>query len=140
MIVLDTNVVSELMRSDPSPAVIDWVDRQADSTLYLTTPTLAEIRFGIAALPEGRRRALLNTTFEDQIRPLFKDRILDFDEPSSIAYADLRATARAKGLAISNADALIAAVAKANRHIVATRDAMPFEASGVRVINPFEVS
>ena len=70
MIVLDTNVVSELMRARPDPQVVDWVDRQAESTLFLTAITLAEIRFGIAAMPRGKRGAELGTAFEDGIRPL----------------------------------------------------------------------
>ena len=78
MIVLDTNVVSELMRSAPSQSVIDWVDRQADITLYLTSLTLAEIRYGIASLPAGRRRSDLSDAFEHRIRPLFADRVLSF--------------------------------------------------------------
>ena len=92
---------------------------------------------GIAALPAGRRRTKLSTTFEDDIRPLFGHRVLDFDEAAAREYAALRATARTKGLAIGDADALIAATVRAHRFYIATRDTAPFEGAGVRVINPF---
>ena len=137
MIVLDTDVVSELMRADPRPGVLKWVDKQAASTLFLTSLNLAEIRYGLAALPPGKRRSTLIATFEDGIRPMFGDRVLDFDEPASKEYAALRATARSTGQAISDADALIAAIARAHRYAVATRDVRPFEAARVHVINPF---
>lgn len=140
MIVLDTNVVSELMRPNPSAAVVAWVDRQAQSTLFLTTLSLAEIRYGIAALPAGSRRVGLDQVFEDQIRPLFDDRVLDFDERASREFAHLRADARARGAAIADVDALIAAVARVHQFDVATRDTAAFEAAGLRVINPFEAA
>lgn len=138
MIILDTNVVSELMRARPDPIVVAWADRQAESSLFLTAISLAEIRFGIAALPRGRRRDTLSTAFENGIRPLFGNRILAFDEPASIAYAEIRAEAREDGLAIANVDAMIASIARVHRYDVATRDVAPFEVAGVRVTNPFE--
>lgn len=137
MIVLDTNVISELMRAQPSPSVVSWVDRQLDSTLYLTVLTLAEIRFGIAALPKGRRRTALTRAFEDGIRPLFADRILNFDEQASIEYAELRANAHRRGVALSDVDALIGAIVRTHRCQIATRDEGPFKAAGLHVINPF---
>lgn len=137
MIVLDTNVVSELMRSSPSASVVGWVDRQADETLYLAAWTLAEIRFGIASLPQGKRRETLSRTFEEAIRPLFRDQILGFDEAASETYAELRARCRSNGTAISDADAHIAAVARAHRCHIATRDVAPFRAAGLHVVNPF---
>lgn len=137
MIILDTNVVSELMRAQPDPAVIAWADRQHELTLHVTTITLAEIRFGLAALPHGRRRERLTAVFEDGIRPLFADRVCDFDESASHEYAALRSAARDQGLAIGDVDAMIAAIARSRRFDVATRDVSPFEAAGLRVINPF---
>lgn len=137
MIILDTNVVSELMRSSPHPGVVGWVDRQHDVTLFLTTITLGEIRFGIAALPPGRRRDALRETFEASILPMFGGRVLSFDEPASAAYAEIRADARERGRAIGDVDAMIAAIAREHRFAVATRDVAPFEAAGVSVIDPF---
>lgn len=137
MIVLDTNVVAELMRSAPDATVIRWVDAQADSTLFLTTFTLAEIRYGIAALPDGRRRTGLSVAFEDRIRPIFEDRILDFDEAASRAYAKIRTRMRAVGHAIGDLDALIAAVVIAHGARLATRDVRPFAAPGITVVDPW---
>lgn len=137
MIILDTNVVSELMRAKPDAGVVDWADRQADTTLYLTAITLAEIRFGIAALPRGHRREALRDVFEAGIRPMFGGRVLAFDEPASSAYAEIRARARRQGAAIGDVDGMIAAIARAHGFTVATRDVAPFEAAGVPVIDPF---
>lgn len=75
------------MRADPRPRVLQGVDQQAASTLYLTSLNLAEIRYGLAALPRGKRRTTLIATFEDGIRPMFGDRVLDFDEPAPKEYA-----------------------------------------------------
>lgn len=137
MIVLDTNVISELMLARPAASVVAWVDRQLESTLYLTALTLAEIRFGIAALPKGQRRTALSRAFEGGIRPMFADRILDFTEAASKEYAELRSDARRRGVAIDDADALIAAIVRANRFHIATRDERPFKAAGLQVANPF---
>jgi predicted nucleic acid-binding protein len=125
------------MRWSPDPGVLTWADRQADPTLFVTTITLAEIRFGIAVLPRGRRRTTLTEAFEVGIRPLFANRVLNFDEPASKSYATLRAEARRRGDAIGNLDAMIAAIARVHRFAIATRDATPFEAVGVAVIDPF---
>lgn len=138
MIILDTNVLSELMRANPEPRVVEWVDRQSELTLFITTITLAEIRYGIAALPRGKRRTALRTTFDEGIRPMFGTRVLDFDEDASIRYAELRSSMRAAGSAIGDVDAFIAAIARAHRFEVATRDVAPFAAAGVHVVNPFD--
>ena len=138
MIILDTNVISELMRPAPSGAVLEWVDKQAVLTLYVTAITLGEIRSGIAVLPDGRRKIDLAQNFEDGIRPLFGDRVLSFDEPASQAYSLLRATARAQGLAIGNVDGLIAGIARTHGFAIATGDVSPFCAAGLQVINPFD--
>jgi len=139
VIILDTNVLSEPLRPAPAASVVEWLDAQAPETLYLTTITLAEMRFGIAALPGGKRKTALAERLEDAVVPFFTDRILSFDEPSSREYADLRAQARAQGLSLGDFDSLIAGIARAHHFEVATRDTAPFEAAGVRaVINPFE--
>lgn len=137
MIVLDTNVISEPLRKEPLTAVVEWLDAQPIETLYLTTVSLAEIRYGIEALPDGRRRTRLRELFEAQFMSAFAGRILSFDEPASAAYGELRAKARAAGRAIGDFDALIAAIAVSRDFLVATRDTSPFEAASVGVINPF---
>jgi predicted nucleic acid-binding protein len=137
MILLDTNVVSEPLKASSDPNVLAWIDAQMVETLYLSTISLAELRFGIAALPEGKRRDTLHTRFEQQVLPLFASRILPFDENASQAYAMLRARARAAGQAIAPTDGYIAAIAAAHGFSVATRDTSPFEAAGLAVINPW---
>ena len=137
MILLDTNVVSEPLKASCDVGVLTWIDAQIVETLYLSTISLAELRFGIAALPTGKRKDMLRASFEQRILPLFIGRILPFDMAASEAYAMLRARARADGKAISPADGYIAATAMAHGLIVATRDTGPFEAAGLTVINPW---
>ncbi|KWN07918.1 plasmid stability protein StbB [Burkholderia territorii] len=137
MILVDTNVISEPLRREPSGAVIEWLDAQIVETLFLSAISLAEMRFGVAALPEGRRRDWLEQSIEQRVLPLFRGRILPFDDAASKAYASLRAKARAAGHALAPADGFIAATAAANGLIVATRDVAPFEAAGLRVIDPW---
>ena len=103
----------------------------------MSTISLAELRFGIAALAPGKRRDTLHTSLEQRILPLFVGRILPFDAAASAAYAELRARARAQGKAIAPADGYIAATAMTHALIVATRDIGPFEAAGLTVINPW---
>jgi len=138
MIILDTNVISEPLRQAPESRVIEWIDAQALETLYLSAITVAELRFGMASLPVGKRRDRLQESLEKQILPLFAGRVLPFDMSASQAYSELMAKARAAGLAIGSADGYIAATAAANGMIVATRDVSPFVAAGVDVINPWE--
>lgn len=138
MIILDTNVISEPLRPAPTAQVVSWLDAQAVESLYLTALSLAEVRFGIAALPGGRRKKQLQEGFEGDFVPLFADRVLPFDEPASRSYAELRARARFSGSPIGDFDALIAGIADSRGFVVATRDTLPFEAAGVAVINPFD--
>lgn len=138
MIILDTNVISEPLRPTPNSTVTGWLDAQDIATLHLSTVTLAEVRYGIAALPEGRRRHRLHERFENEVLPLFTDRRLPFGEPDSAACAELRAAARSRGAPLGDLDALIAGTARAHGYAVATRDTAPFESAGLSVINPFE--
>jgi predicted nucleic acid-binding protein len=138
MILLDTNVVSEPLRRVPAPQVIEWLDQQAAETLYLAAITVAELRFGVAALPAGKRRAGLHEQMERVVLPAFAGRILPFDLACTQAYAQAVAKARAAGVAIAQADGYIAAVALTHGLIVATRDPTPFAAAGVPLINPWQ--
>ena len=137
MIVLDTNVISEPLRQVPENRVTEWIDAQALETLYLSAITVAELRFGLAALPAGKRRDRLQASLEKQVLPLFVGRVLPFDMSASQAYSELMAKARAAGLAMGAADGYIAATAAANGMMVATRDVSPFKAAGLDVINPW---
>jgi toxin FitB len=137
MILLDTNIISEALKTVGDEKVLAWMDAQMIETLYLSTISLAELRFGIAALPEGKRRDILNTTLEHRVLPIFSGRILTFNEAASQSYAILRSRARSLGLAIATADGYIAAIAATNGFAVATRDTSPFDAAGLKVINPW---
>ena len=137
MIILDTNVVSEPMKPDASPAVLAWLDRQAAETLYLTTTSMAELLLGIAILPGGKRKEGLDNALSDLMSYLFGSRILTFDQAAAKAYAPLVSRARVSGSTIAVADGQIAAIATANGFAVATRDARPFAAAGVAVMNPW---
>lgn len=137
MILLDTNVISEPLKLAGDPAVSAWIDAQAIETLYLSAISLAELRFGIAVLPDGTRKHRLHASLEQRIIPLFGKRILPFDTAASDTYAALRARARTAGKAFGTVDGYIAAIAAVNGFAVATRDASPFEAAGLAVINPW---
>ena len=138
MILVDTNVISEPLRKAPAARVIDWLDAQPLETLFLSAITVAELRFGVAAAPAGKRRDALHDSLEARVLPLFSGRVLAFDMAASRTYAELMARAREVGLAIGTTDGYIAATAAANGMMVATRDTSPFEAAGVSVINPWE--
>ena len=138
MIVLDTNVVSEAMKPDPHPSVRAWLNNQAAETLYLSSVTLAELLFGIASLPVGKRKDMLAQTL-DGLMELFRDRVLPFDTDAARRYADLDVTAKVGGRGFPIPDGYIAAIAASRRFIVASRDTAPYEAAGVPVINPWEV-
>jgi toxin FitB len=138
MILLDTNVVSELLRIAPDMQVVEWIDAQPVQTLYLSAITVAELRWGVAQLPAGKRRAALNEKLEEGLMPLLAPRVLPFDIDCAQSYADLMAKARSEGRGIATADGFIAAVATANELTIATRDTSPFEAAGLSVINPWE--
>ena len=138
MIVLDTNVVSEAMKPEPHPAVRAWLNNQAAETLYLSSVTLAELLFGIAALPAGKRKDMLAQAL-DGLMGLFRDRVLPFDIDAARCYAALAVMAKSRGRGFPTPDGYIAAIAASRGFIVASRDTAPYEAVGVSVINPWEV-
>ncbi|MCL2345616.1 MAG: type II toxin-antitoxin system VapC family toxin [Desulfobulbus sp.] len=138
MILLDTNVISEMWKAPPDACVLAWLDEQALETLYLSAITVAELRFGLAAMPEGKRRAVYQNRLEQEVLPGFAGRVLPFDLDTSQTYANLMSSAKAAGKAISKEDGYIAATAFARDLIVATRDVSPFTAAGLSVINPWE--
>lgn len=137
MIVLDTNVVSEAMKPEPHPAVRAWLNNQATETLYLSSVSLAELLFGIGALPVGKRKDMLTQTL-DGLMGLFRDRVLPFDIDAARRYAELAVTAKVAGRGFPTPDGYIAAIAVSRGFIVASRDTAPYEAASVKVINPWE--
>ena len=137
MVLLDTNVVSELMLDFPNPAILAWMDDQASRELFVTAVTEAEIRTGVAFLPEGARRRGLLDAVERTLGGLFPDRVLPFDSAAARAYADIAAARRAAGRPISQPDCQIAAIALARGMAVATRNVRDFSETGVDVIDPW---
>ncbi len=136
MIVLDTNVVSEAMKPEPNQRVRNWLDEQVAETLFLTSVTVAELLFGIGALPDGRRKRALTATFDGLIG-LFDSRILAFDTDAARCYADLAIAARCAGKGFPTPDGYIAAIATTHGFAVGTRDVSAFNAAGIPVINPW---
>ena len=137
MIVLDTNVVSELMRAAPNAEVLVWMDKLPPRELFVTAVTEAEVRTGIAILPAGARRSGLADAAERTLGGLFAGRVLPFDSSAARAYADIAAASRAAGHPISQSDCQIAAIARSRGMAVATRNVRDFSETGVEVIDPW---
>jgi toxin FitB len=139
VIVLDTNVISELMSAQASPTVRRWIAQQRSlSPLCITAITVAEILYGIELLPRGKRRDSLLQEAEAMFREDIVHKILAFDEQAAREFSMIAAARRGRGRPISTLDAQIAAIALANGAILATRDTSGFEDCGVRLINPWD--
>jgi len=138
LIVLDTNVLSELMRPSANSAVVDWLDNHGGAELHITAITVAEIMFGIELLPNGKRRESIalqaGAMFEDE----FAQRVLDFDADAALHYAHLAASRRRAGRPISHADAQIAAICVSRGAELATRDAGGFAGLSLVVTDPWK--
>ena len=138
MFLIDTNVISELMRATPAPSVLSWFSTQDPSTLYLSAVTEAELRTGIAILPEGQRREALKAALDATISEDFEGRILPFDTDAAKAYAEIAAGRRSAGRPIADADCQIAAIAREAAMPVITRNTRDFEGCGIGLINPWD--
>jgi len=139
MIILDTNIISEGFRSHPSSTVRRWLNAQRPDDLYLCAPVLAELRYGIERMPAGRRRRELDQLISNAEKDLFSDRLLPLDRESAYEFGRIVAKRAAIGRPILPMDALIAAIALANRMAIATRDIDGFTNLGIDLINPFEI-
>ena len=137
MVVLDTNVVSELMQAEPSSTVLAWLDDRPTRELFVTSVTEAEIRTGIAFLPEGARRRGLAEAAERLFGGLFAGRVLPFDSAAARGYAAIAAARRAAGRPLSQTDGQIAAIARSRGMTVATRNVRDFSGTEVEVIDPW---
>lgn len=137
MFLIDTNVISELMRTVPAPSVLSWFSTQDPSSLYLSAVTEAELRTGIAILPAGQRREGLKVALDATIAEDFDGRILPFDTDAAKTYAEIAANRRSAGRPIADADCQIAAIARATGMPVVTRNTRDFDGCGVDVINPW---
>ena len=137
MFILDTNVVSELMRPTPDPVVASWVAEGATSDLFLTAVTEAELRFGLAVMPTGKRRDGLASALERMLDTGFANRILPFDSAAARAYAEIAASQRRVGRPLPEADCQIAAIARSRGMAVATRNIRDFEDTGIEISDPW---
>lgn len=138
MILLDTNVVSEVMKAQPAQAVVAWLNGQDSQNLYVSAITIGEIANGLRILPDGKRRSGLRERFDQFIALAFDQRVLTYDEGAARIYGELMGERMELGLPISVADGQIAAIARHNHFAVATRNVPDFEHCGIEVINPFE--
>ncbi len=137
MIILDTNVLSELLRPSPARQVEAWLSTQDGAQVYFTTIGEAELRHGVAIMPAGKRRAELAKAIEGMLSDDFRDRILSFDRAAARAYAAIAAERRAAGRPISQFDCQICAIARANDAVIATRNTADFEGCGVVLFDPW---
>jgi toxin FitB len=137
MVILDTNVVSEMMRATPAPAVVSWLNEQDAAQLFLTAITIGEIRFGLRVLPEGKRRRSLEEGFERILAEAFAGRILAFDEAAAHSYGEVMGRRKEIGRPLDILDAQIASIARSTGCSVATRNVQDFIECGVEIVNPF---
>jgi len=137
VIVLDTNVVSELMKLAPADTVARWIADQPAATLYTTSITQAEILHGIVLLPSGKRRGSLEAAAEAMFDEDFGGRVLPFGSEAARVYAQIAAQRRRSGRPISHFDAQIAAIARSARAPIATRNVRDFDGCGIKVLNPW---
>ena len=140
MILLDTNVVSEVMKARPAEAVVTWLNGQDSSKLYVSAITIGEIAYGLRILPDGKRRSELRERFEQFITLAFDRRVLAYDESAARIYGELMGDRKELGLPMSVPDGQIAAVARHNHLAVATRNVADFENCGTDIVNPFAYS
>jgi toxin FitB len=138
MIIVDTNIVAEMMKTSPAQVVVSWLNDQEASELFLTTITLGEIGYGLEILPRGRRQLQLEQGFERLVAEAFESRILAFDEEAARHYGVIMGRRKEIGRPLGILDGQIASIARAKGYAVATRNVRDFVHCGVEIINPFE--
>jgi len=137
MILLDTNVISELMKAEPDPHVVDWLGKQKTIHLGVTSLTIAEIVRGLKRLPTGKRRKDLETRFEGFVQEAFAERVFSFDKEAAYLCGDIAAQRERAGCNTDVVDLMIAAVCRSNEASLATRNTKDFQKCGIKVINPW---
>lgn len=137
MIILDTNVVSEPLKPLPNPMVIDWLNAQAPASLFITSINLAELWAGVETMPLGQRRDALVQALSSHVSTLFENRVLHFDTRAAHSFGACLAGAQAQSNPVGFADCAIAAIAKSQGLMVATRKVRDFQGTGVELINPW---
>ena len=137
MIVLDTNVLFEALKPTPSGEVLRWLAAQSTASVFTTTITMAEVLYGVEALPSGKRRTRLLAAVESMFAEQFEGRVLPFDEEAARLFASIVASRNAADRPISQMDAMIAAIVRSNRAVLSTRNTADFDRCGIQVINPW---
>ena len=142
MIVLHTNVVSELRRPAPAPAqvMVAWVDAQPATEMFLTAVTVAELLYGVGRLADGARKTDLASRVEAMLAEDFNDRVLVFDRDAAAHWADIVVRRERAGRPISMADAQIAAICRSHNAVLATRNVSDFDDTGLTIANPWDAS
>ena len=140
MFVIDTNVASELMRPQPMPAVATWIEEREAGDIYLTAVSEAELLYGVAIMPTGRRRTQVDAAMTRWLDLGFRERILPFDSATARAYAEIAADRRRAGLPAGEADFQIAAICRSRGAVLVTRNTRDFEGTGLSLVNPWLVS
>ena len=140
MIILDTNIISELTRDNPNQDVFEWFDRQEPQALTTTSITVAELWFGLKAMPQGKRQRQLEKSVTEMLDEDLDGNILPFDMAAAEAFGFLAARLKAQGTPVGQNDTMIAAIALSREAILVTRNDKHFINSGIEVVNPFEVS
>lgn len=138
MILIDTNIISEMMKPVPDTIVMAWIDPQEIAQLFVSTITMAEISYGLNVLPEGHRRHDLEHAFNKAILEAFENRILTFDELAAYNYGKIMSYRKKLGQPMGVPDGQIAAIARTHNAIVATRNIRDFTNCGLQLINPFD--
>jgi toxin FitB len=137
VIILDTNVLSVLMRATPDAVVIEWLDRQPAESVWITSITLFEARFGLALLPPGRRRQVLEFAFDNLLKEDLENRVLDFDSAAAIAAASLAAVRQKSGRPVDMRDTQIAGIALSRHAVLATRNVRHFVDLKISIVDPW---
>ena len=137
MIILDTNVLGALMHTVPDPKVVAWLDRQPAESVWITSITLFETRFGLALLPLGRRRRAIESAFDQLLNEDLENRVLDFDSAAATAAASVAAARQKRGQPVDMRDTQIAGIALARHATLATRNARHFADLKISIINPW---
>lgn len=137
MIILDTNVLSALMRTTPEAPVVAWLDRQPAESIWITSITLFETRLGLALLPRGRRRQALEAAFDQLLEEDLENRVLDFDAAAALEAAALAAERQKTGRSVDMRDTQIAGIALARRAVLATRNVRHFKDLKINIVDPW---
>lgn len=138
MIILDTNVVSALMRSRENPVVVEWLNSQPKHSIWITTINLMEVRFGLLRMPEGKLRSTLSAAFDALIVEVMQSHVLPFDQPAAELAAEITARLRDRGRTIHTPDSQIAGIALSKKAALATRNTSDFADIGLMLINPWD--